>query len=168
MWRIDEIKAIIAYWLATIHPYNHCNNVPLCAESLRFHQFLASYSVYEAVKGPDLFLHLNMFAQHCKAGLPLGSENFTSWTSRLYRRKCFQIAKGNIYFLFMGGESDPDHLNPLRATVLELGLQNTGQTFNFCEAFIHCIWLGMSKCHKQIIEIGLRYGIALPRKQLLE
>ena len=72
-----------------------------------------------------------MFAQHCKAGLPLGSENFTSWTSRLYRRKCFQIAKGNIYFLFMGGESDPDHLNPLRATILELWLQNTGPNLIF-------------------------------------
>ena len=66
----------------------------------RCHQYLATYPVYEAVNGVDLFLHLDVFAQHCAVDHPPGSENFISWTSRLYRRKCFKIA--NRKYLYYG------------------------------------------------------------------
>ena len=80
----------------------YVSNLALTPSEYRFHQYLATYPVYEAVNGVDLFLLLDMFAQHCAAGRPPGSENFISWTSRLYRRKCFQIAKRKHLFSIYG------------------------------------------------------------------
>ena len=76
----------------------YVSNLAFMPPEYGFHQYLATYPVYEAVNGVDLFLHLDMFAQHCAVDHPPGSENFISWTSRLYSRKCFQIAKRKYLF----------------------------------------------------------------------
>ena len=43
--------------------------------------------------GGIYFSDLDMFAEYCHQLRPPARENFTGWTSRLYRHKCFQIAE---------------------------------------------------------------------------
>ena len=86
------------------------SNLALTPSEYRFHQYLATYPVYEAVNGVDLFLHLDMFAQHCEAGHPLVVKTLLAGHQDFTAANVFKLQRGNIYFLFMAGEGNLGHL----------------------------------------------------------